>query len=97
MDLSLPFNGYGFLEAIPEIRCYIFLTRTLFLYTRDCSNKFPTNVLEFCFTYNSSVTVDYTEDISDIKCQFLIKCLEESLMQDRNDKIVDIYASIYFL
>ena len=45
------------------------------------NNILPTTMLAYLVTYNSSLSAAYIEVIVDIKCQILILCLGESLIQ----------------
>ena len=48
-----------YLKVIDDIQCYIFLQRTSFLYTINTNKIFPTTVLAFLVTSNSSLFTFY--------------------------------------
>ena len=55
MFLHVPLKYHDFPEVIVNIKCQIFLFKTLFLYKRDLNNIFPIPMLAYFIMYNSSI------------------------------------------
>ena len=53
-------------------------------------------MLSFLVTYYSSITADYNIFIADIKCNMHLLYLMRFVLQQRNEKIANIYVMIVF-
>ena len=72
-----------FLEVIENIQCSIFIMRTVFQYTSDRKNIFPTPLLAYMVTYTIAIATMNIEVVSDIKYHIHILHLEESFIRQR--------------
>ena len=54
LPICFQFNDHGFPKVISNIKCYICIMKTIFIYKRDLNNILPAAMLEYLVTYNSS-------------------------------------------